>query len=436
MKYLKEFTNKSDYDAAYASGELPFPHVCKVGEEVIYASEFESELDANLPFYIEALEDLTVSFSTNTIQYSLDKVTWNDLAPGTDTPTVTSGSKIYFKAYKLTATESVGIGTFNISGQCNLGGNIASLYLGLDFDKYLKNVCSLPNYYFLKLFYNQQMIINADKLIISFRYLNNQSLRQMFENCSSLINAPIVYCESVPEGSFSKMFYNCTSLVNASQIDLGNIMYNYRQSFYQMFYNCTSLVNAPSIIKIITIYENLCFQMFYNCISLVNAPKIIGPDDSSSNSTSAFNMMFCNCKSLVNVPDLNFKMTIYSAKQMFYNCTSLVNAPKIYYLGTSSSSNMTSPFTGCSSLENVSFTITPYKSSNTSTGYVYFYNMFNDCPSLRNVTIISDSNNSAEIRHLTDNTINVTLHKDPSLTVVGSFVVENWNIVDNVYEEV
>ena len=173
--------------------------------------------------------------------------------------------------------------------------------------------------------------------------------------------------------------------------------------------------------------------MFYNCTSLVNAPKMICSDDSAS-SSAVFNMMFCNCKSLVNVPDLNFKMTIYSATQMFSNCTSLVNAPKIYYVGVSSSSFVASPFTGCSSLENVSFTITPYKSS--STTYVYFYNMFNNCPSLRNVTLISDSNTSAEIRNLTDNTINVTLHKDPSLTVVGSFVLENWNIVNNVYEEV
>ena len=434
MKYLKEFTNKSDYDAAYASGELPFPHVCKVGEEVVYASEFESELDVNLPFYIEALEDLTVSFSTNTIQYSLDRIAWNDLVPNTPTPTVTSGSKIYFKAYKLTATESAGIGTFNISGQCNLGGNIASLYLGLDFDKYLKNVCSLPYFYFIKLFYNQQMIINADKLIIHFRHLGTSSLKQMFENCSSLINAPRVYCEVVGENNFHRMFYNCTSLVNASQIDLGNILYNYKYTFYQMFYNCTSLVNAPSIIKINNAYDSVCTQMFYNCTSLVNAPKIICSDDSTSNSGSIFNMMFYNCKSLVNVPDLNFKMTIYSMQQMFSNCTSLVNAPKIYYLGISPSTQFNSPFMGCSSLENVSFTITPYKSSNTT--YVYFYNMFNNCPSLRNVTIISDSNTSAEIRNFTDNTINVTLHKDPSLTVVGSFVLENWNIVDNVYEEV
>ena len=433
MKYLKEFTNKSDYDAAYASGALPFPHVCKVGEEVIYASEFESEVDVNLPFYIEALEDLTVSFSTNTIQYSLDRITWNDLAPNTPTPTVTSGSKIYFKAYKLSADSSIGTGTFNISGRCNLGGNIASLYLGLDFDKYHKCLISCPNYYFFKLFYNQQTIINADRLIISFYALGEKSLEQMFEKCSSLINAPSLLFMMVNYRSLYRMFANCTSLVNASKIKLEAIGSSGTAAFSYMFSNCTSLVNAPFRIRIPSGYiGSMCNSMFYYCTSLVDAPEIISNTalSTSSDYSKTFNYMFYGCTSLVNVPDLNFEVDITNMSYMFYGCVSLVNAPTLTLAGSGTNSSMYI-FSGCSKLRNVLLAIKLYNNSSINWGYI-----MDGCPSLQNVTIINISPYSTNLGCISNSTINVTLHKDPSLTIVDSYVVTNWNIVNNVYEEV
>ena len=75
-------------------------------------------------FYIEALEDgLQANLSANACEYSLDGSTWNSLSAATNTPTVNTGEKIYFRG-NLIPTLSNGIGTFTISKKCNLKGNV------------------------------------------------------------------------------------------------------------------------------------------------------------------------------------------------------------------------------------------------------------------------------------------------------------------------
>ena len=111
-----------------------------------------------LPLYIEAIDDLTVSFTNNPIQYSLDRETWNDLLVGESTPTISSGSKVYFKASGLTPNSGNGIGTFNISGgTCNVGGNVMSMLYG---DDHIKNSTITSNYQFASLFLNQNHILS------------------------------------------------------------------------------------------------------------------------------------------------------------------------------------------------------------------------------------------------------------------------------------
>lgn len=49
-------------------------------------------------FAIEALEDgLAVTFTKNTLQYSINKQEWKDLISGTPTDTINKGQKLYFK---------------------------------------------------------------------------------------------------------------------------------------------------------------------------------------------------------------------------------------------------------------------------------------------------------------------------------------------------
>ena len=59
------------------------------------------EIDLESLMYIDALEDgLSVSFSRNTIYYSIDEAkTWASLSPNRTTPVINAGCKIYFKAH-------------------------------------------------------------------------------------------------------------------------------------------------------------------------------------------------------------------------------------------------------------------------------------------------------------------------------------------------
>jgi len=55
--------------------------------------------------------------------------TWIQLAAGTASPTVASGSKIMWKG-TLTPTSMNGIGTFSATGNFDVQGNIMSLLYG------------------------------------------------------------------------------------------------------------------------------------------------------------------------------------------------------------------------------------------------------------------------------------------------------------------
>ena len=77
--------------------------------------------------YVEAINDLTVSFSINDIEYSFDQTTWHNLTHDVRTPIIHAGTKCYFRASGLIPTPNDGIGKFTFSGNCNIGGNAMSM---------------------------------------------------------------------------------------------------------------------------------------------------------------------------------------------------------------------------------------------------------------------------------------------------------------------
>ncbi len=267
MRHLKEYYSKAEYEADYHSGKLPFPHVCAVNGKAVYAKTYKAEQKNDIPMYIEALEDVTVSFTTNAIQYSLDNDVWVDLPVGESTPTIAAGDKVYFKAEGLSPTTSAGIGTFNIAGRCNLGGNIMSLLYG---DNFVDAVYIEKTYSFHRLFYQQTSIIDAGSLVLPATILKSFCYSYMFYSCTSLVNAPALPARSLASYCYQNMFYRCTSLVNAPTLpamSLASYCYQY------MFHSCTSLVNAPELPSF-DLADSCYYYMFYNCTSLVNAPEL------------------------------------------------------------------------------------------------------------------------------------------------------------------
>ena len=90
----------------------------------------------------------------------------------------------------------------------------------------------------------------------------------MFQGCSNLVTAPKVIGSSAMTWSgdycWSDMFNSCTSLVNAPQLPALNLG---SQCYWYMFQNCTSLTTAPELLATTTARQ--CYNgMFSGCIRL------------------------------------------------------------------------------------------------------------------------------------------------------------------------
>ena len=102
--------------------------------------------------------------------------TWTELASGVDSPTVTKGNTIMFKA-ELTPSNS-GIGIFSSTGNFEAEGNVMSLLFGSNFRE--QDSLSGKSYAFKYLFKECTKLINAKNLMLSATRLVNGCYNGMF----------------------------------------------------------------------------------------------------------------------------------------------------------------------------------------------------------------------------------------------------------------
>lgn len=225
---------KSDYKIAikddlydYWYDILKSINIPNIEDRVITRTEWDyfQELKTNqpgydIPLYVKALEPTSVKFSINPIEYSLDKYTWNTLAVGESTPTIDVGEKIYFRAKDLTATSANGIGTFSISGKCELGGNAMSMIWGDEFE--IHNTMRV-NYNLKRLFYAQSgnpdtSIVNAEKMVIGCKEVSLQGCFAMFVRCNALIKGCVLPATTIGERAYTSMYQECANLEIGSDL--------------------------------------------------------------------------------------------------------------------------------------------------------------------------------------------------------------------------
>ena len=169
-----------------------------------------------------------------TLQYSLDKVTWNNITAKAVTP---SANVIYFRgsavgtkrlftavhpanAWIFTgATNLEAIGNINMLIQDVLGGNIEDIPLAT--------------------------------------YCYNY----MFQDCTSLVTAPTLPATTLATYCYSSMFQNCTSLTTAPALPATTLA---ARCYDGMFRNCASLVTVPAL-PATTLPANCYNNMFQNC---------------------------------------------------------------------------------------------------------------------------------------------------------------------------
>lgn len=175
-------------------------------------SKLSVQEEGNTYMYIQALSDgLSVSFSRNNIEYSIDNIdNWEILESDNQSPIINKGQKIYFRAFNLTAEDNWGIGTFQINKRCNIGGNAMSLLFG---DDYL-NKYSLQNkrYAFAYLFRECALIEKVSSSFLPATTLSDECYAFMFDGCTRLEKAPDLPATTLEDGCYYGMFFNCFNL--------------------------------------------------------------------------------------------------------------------------------------------------------------------------------------------------------------------------------
>lgn len=148
-------------------------------------------------FTITANEDLIISF-TNDIEYRIKSIYWKTLEANTELELL-ENQQIKIKCNILPTKEN-GIGTFSISGEFSVSGNLITLTNN-----------NLYNYGFKNLFKDCSTLVNIDNLIFP-DYVSIGCYEGMFKNCTSLEVSSILPSESLITDCYKEMFYGCTLL--------------------------------------------------------------------------------------------------------------------------------------------------------------------------------------------------------------------------------
>ena len=234
MKYLRKFEKSADYEA-YMAGVPDFPNVSFVVESG--ATFFENDS----PLYIEAVGNLTFKF-TNALEYSLDNETWVQLTANTSSPTISTGEKVYVRANLKPSpnynnpSAAKGIGTFTISGYCNIGGNIMSLIYGANY--YGKVSLTGYDYAFKDLFRSCTNLRNAAELKLPATTLADYCYYQTFMGCENLTTAPLLPATSLASHCYDSMYWSCHKLTAASELPAAILV---NGCYRDMYYSCGAL---------------------------------------------------------------------------------------------------------------------------------------------------------------------------------------------------
>ena len=259
MKHLKLFKTQAEFDLA----AIQLPNVSYVEENsIVYYNYQKNEIDYSTQYFtIRSLEnDNEISF-TNDIQYSLDNGNnWNTLLVG-NTILINENDAVMFKLNNPKPDLTYGIGSFAMSKNCNVEGNIMSLIYNDDF-KFQTDLSQKISAF--KCLFQDCKIVDASNLILPATKLSIMCYYSMFEGNTELVNVPKFPALDLTDSCYRGMFMNCTSLVEAPELPattLAGYCYQY------MFYGCSSLTKAPKL-HVNTLTNDCYYAMFYNCINL------------------------------------------------------------------------------------------------------------------------------------------------------------------------
>ena len=259
MKYLRKFETEAEYNAYPIV--VPFVGLINDSKKVVYVPRM-------LPLHFIALEDTTISFSLNTVQYSFDNKEWSTLSPGTKTRTIEAGEVIYFKASGLAPVAVNGIGTFTITGKCDVAGSVLSMLYGDNFEE-SANI-TLPNYAFRKLFASSSNLRDASRLILPSINLSYQCYNVMFYQ-SGITAAPKLPAGTMASECYKSMFQDCANLQDAPALPAMTLA----DSCYRAMFAGTGIKSV--VLPATKLVTNCYNEMFQRC-SAISYVKMMAID--------------------------------------------------------------------------------------------------------------------------------------------------------------
>ena len=298
----------------------------RVLDRLFYKLHFEDGdgISTNMhPFYIESLEDENVVYDSNIscrlsinsedVEYSYGDIwEWKSLS-NVENITLNKNERVYFRyagdgclgyyggedvdlksdTFKNTLRLTETTKTFNV------GGDIRNIYYGNETDDHMN--CFLVNgfrqegvitgeFHCLGYLFYKSKVVNADKLLIPFKKIEDNGCKYMFASCSNLISAPYLPATDVGVNGYRAMFASCVNLIVAPELPATIVGYN---SYNNMFASCVNLIVAPKYLPA-QLAEYCYSSMFYNCSSLTTAPEL----PAKVLTQGCYGSMFLKCSSL------------------------------------------------------------------------------------------------------------------------------------------
>ena len=250
---------------------------------------------ANQYLTFVAKDSGTFKFSGNSISYSLDEGnTWATLASNTDSPTVTSGNKIMWKA---SLTPSVGIGRFSSTAQFDVEGNAMSLLYG---DNFIGST-TLPDKAFMYLFSGCTQMMNAENLILPATTMSSSGYAYMFDTCTSLTKIPELPATTLAPHCYRTTFGRCSSLTSVRENYLP-VTTMAEACYINMFIGCTSLTKGPDLPA--TTLAKQCYQGLFNTCPNLNSITCLATDISANRCTASWVTSVASSGTFIKAPSM------------------------------------------------------------------------------------------------------------------------------------
>ena len=218
------------------------------------------------------------------VYYSTNKgVTWTKLRAGTNTSSLSSGSKIMWKNNIIDTLDLPGY--FGSNGKSfNLEGNIMSIVAGDNFKGATSNCKEIFDGMF-----KDMPVVSAGNLVMPNKS-GCMSCMDMFSGCTALTVAPVLSSTTLSSDCYFEMFKGCTSLTTAPALPATTLTH---WCYCYMFSGCTSLTQAPALPA--TALTDSCYcAMFKECSSLTTAPVL----SAKTLEKDCYSNMFYHCSSL------------------------------------------------------------------------------------------------------------------------------------------